>query len=192
VATPTERRAARAHFGLPEEAPVAVVVAAMAPEKRVDVAIHAVGRLPDWRLLVVGGGPLADELARVADHQAPGRVVLTGSLTDVVPAYHAADVALLTSDTEGLPGVLVEAALCGLPAVSTDVGFVPDVVRDGVSGRLVGTADPVATATALKDCYAARGPMGAAARASALEQFELAQVVARWRSLLHQAVTSRH
>ncbi|MGH8893753.1 MAG: glycosyltransferase family 4 protein, partial [Actinomycetes bacterium] len=130
-ATPSQRAAARRRFGLDPDSPSAVVVAALGPEKRVDVAIDAIGRLPGWQLLVVGGGPRESALRASASGPAAGRVLFTGVLDDVRDAYRAADVALLTSETEGLPGVLIEASLSGLPSVATDVGFVADVVENG-------------------------------------------------------------
>lgn len=183
-ATPGERAAARARFGLPLDAPVAVIVASLSSEKRVDVAVEAIGRLAGWRLLVVGDGPLADRLRTQAVAACADRVTFTGSLPDVRDAYRAADVALLTSATEGLPGVLVEAALSGLPLVATDVGFVSDVVADGHSGRLVPAGDVEAVCRGLEECREHRARWGAAGRELALARFELGEVVQRWQGLL--------
>lgn len=193
-ATAAQRGAARTRFGLPADGPVAVLVAALSPEKRADVAIDAIGRLQDWRLLVVGDGPLASGLRAHALAAGGRRVTFTGSLPDVRDAYRAADVALLTSETEGLPGVLVEAALAGLPVVATDVGFVADVVADGSSGRLVRVGDIDAVCRGLDECLANRDKWGPAGRELALARFELGAVVQRWRGLLAevQREVTRH
>jgi glycosyltransferase involved in cell wall biosynthesis len=191
-ATGQERQSARERIGLPSDAPIAVVLAALSREKRLDVAISAVGRLPAWHLLVLGEGPLHRELERQAEACAPGRVHLIGSVDDVRPGLHAADVALLTSTTEGLPGSLIESAMSGLPAVATDVGFVRDLVRDGATGRLVPVGDIAATAEALEDCHTHAASWGSASREEVAALFDTDLVVDRWTALLHDAVTARH
>jgi glycosyltransferase involved in cell wall biosynthesis len=102
----------------------------------------------------------------------------------VVDVLTAADAVLLTSDSEGLPGVLIEAGLVGLPAVATDVGWVSEVVIDDVTGRLVpaGRADQVAAA--LDNVLADAGRMGEAAHRHCIESFEMQRVVDRWERLL--------
>jgi glycosyltransferase involved in cell wall biosynthesis len=93
-------------------------------------------------------------------------------------------VALLTSTTEGLPGALIEAAMCGLPLVGTDVGFVRDVVVDGVTGRLVPVGSAEVTAAALAQCFDRRAGWGPAARRLAVDQFDNERVADRWLALL--------
>ena len=65
------------------------------------------------------------------------RVLFTGYRADVAAVYHASDIVVLTSDNEGTPVSLIEAAACGLPVVGTDVGGVRSVVQDGVTGYVV-------------------------------------------------------
>ena len=72
-----------------------------------------------------------------------------GALTDLDQAFAAANVVLLTSRTEGLPRVLIEAGIRGLPVVATDVGYVRDIVIDGETGIVVDTPSPVALAAAI-------------------------------------------
>ena len=185
-ADPAERAAGRARWSLPPTAPVAVAVANLAAEKRLDVAVRAVGARPHWYLLVVGTGPREADLHALAHRAAPGRVVFTGELDDVRPALHAADVALLTSTTEGLPGALLEAAMTGLPVVATNVGFVPDLVLDGRTGVLVPVGDPQATANGLRRAQENRFEWGPAGRAHAVQLFDAPTVVERWTALLFE------
>jgi glycosyltransferase involved in cell wall biosynthesis len=187
-----ERQAARERFGLPADGPVAVALAALTAEKRLDVAVSAVGLLPDWHLLLVGAGPLRGELERLAGSCAPGRVHLAGSLDDVRPGLQAADAAILTSATEGLPGSLIEAAMSGLPVVATDVGFVRDLVQDGTTGRLVPVGDAAATADGLRQCLAHSPGWGRAGRESVAALFDTDAVVDRWTALLHDVVATRN
>ncbi|MFE2726413.1 glycosyltransferase family 4 protein [Kitasatospora sp. NPDC059327] len=176
-----ERRAARQSLGLPAEGLLVAWVGAIAPEKRLDLALDALDRLPDVRLAVAGDGPLRTALER---HPAAARAQFLGTLTDPAPLYRAADALLLSSDSEGVPGVLIEAALAGLPAVATDVGWVRSVVRDGVTGALVVPGDPVVLAEALAKVLAGdRTALGAAAREHVLEHCELGVVADAWQRL---------
>jgi glycosyltransferase involved in cell wall biosynthesis len=105
---------------------------------------------PDARLVFVGDGPLATSLHSMADEHPSGRyVTFLGARQDVPRLLTAFDVFALSSRTEGLPLALLEAMACGLPIVATAVGGVPDVVRDGISGKLVPHADQMALRAAL-------------------------------------------
>lgn len=80
--------------------------------------------------------------------------------------------------------MLIEAALAGLPAVATDVGWVRSVVRDGTTGALVTPGDPVALAEAMAKVLAGdRAGLGAAARVHALAHCELDVVADAWQEL---------
>ncbi|MEV7216411.1 glycosyltransferase [Kitasatospora cineracea] len=182
AADPADRAAARTALGLPADAPLIAWIGALSPEKRPDLALAAHALLPaDVHLALAGEGPLRAALA-------PGpRTHLLGPLADPAPLYRAADLLLLTSDSEGVPGVLIEAALAAVPAVATDVGWVSDVVRPGEGGLLVPPGDPAALAAALRTLLAAdRTRYAAAARAHALAHFDLAPVATAWQHLLRE------
>jgi glycosyltransferase involved in cell wall biosynthesis len=117
-----------------------------------------------------------------------GRVHFTGALPGPDDALAAADVVVLPSRTEGMPGVLIEAGLAARPCVATAVGGVASVIDDGVTGVLVPPDDATALAEALGTLLAA-GParlaeMGAAARARCAERFDMAVVTSAWADLL--------
>jgi glycosyltransferase involved in cell wall biosynthesis len=99
---------------------------------------------------------------------------------------------VLCSITEGLPGALIEAAMAGLPAAATDVGFVRDIVDDGVTGRLVPVGDIAATAAALEECLSHRDHWGGRARRNAMASFEKQLVVDRWFALLTDVTQAAH
>ncbi|MGW4379079.1 glycosyltransferase [Kitasatospora sp. NPDC004531] len=182
AAGPAEKAAARAALGLPAGGPLIAWVGALSPEKRPDVALAAHAELPDTvHLALAGEGPLRERLAAAAGP----RTHLLGPLADPAPLYRAADLLLLTSDSEGVPGVLIEAALTALPAVATDVGWVSDVVRHGETGLLTPPDNPTATAEALHTLLTTdRTPYATAARTHALTHFDLATVTTHWQHLL--------
>ncbi|MGW4894911.1 glycosyltransferase family 4 protein [Kitasatospora sp. NPDC004240] len=183
-----DRRAARHALGLPGDGLLVAWVGAIAREKRLDLALATLDRLPDVRLAVAGEGPLRTALER---HPAAARAHFLGLLADPSTLYRAADALLLTSDSEGVPGVLIEAALAGIPAVATDVGLVSSVVRDGGTGVLVAPGDPLALAEALAKVLAGgRATLGAAAREHALASYELGVVTDAWQRLFAE-VTRR-
>ena len=96
----------------------------------------------------------------------------------------AADVVVLSSRTEGLPGVLREAALTGLPLVATDVGGV-NLIVDESTGRLVPADVTVEQLAAAITTVAADGDrLGAAARKRVLERFTIEPIADQWADLL--------
>jgi glycosyltransferase involved in cell wall biosynthesis len=127
--TPPPRDTARQALGLPAEGPVVASVGRLITIKRPDRLLAVARLLPEVTFVVAGEGPLLGETRL----KAPGNVRFLGWRADVETVWAAADVALLTSDNEGMPVSLIEAALCGTPAVSTDVGSVAEVVTGEVA-----------------------------------------------------------
>ena len=97
---------------------------------------------------------------------------------------------MLTSDNEGMPVSLIEAAAVGIPAVTTRVGSAPEVVLDGVTGLVTATntADLVAATGRLLDDDQLRQRLGNAARLHASEQFGAARLVEDIARLYEQVV----
>ncbi len=178
------RAAARRRLELPPHAPVVAVIGALGPEKRVGDAIIAVAALPDAHLLVAGDGPDRAALEQHAADQAPGRVHFAGMLPGPAEALAAADVVVLPSRTEGMPGVLIEAGLSGVAVVATDVGGVAQIVRDGETGLLVPPGDVSGLTAALGRALAERDRLGPAARRHCLATFEIGAVADRWEALV--------
>lgn len=189
VVDPAARAAARRRWQLDPDVPVVAFLGALSSEKRVDVLIDAVALLPPPTILLLAGdGPLRPTLEERAGRALGSRARFVGTVADPVGLLAAADVLALTSDTEGLPGVCIEAGLLGLPVVATDVGFVADIVEPGVSGYLVGPGDPAGTAAALLDALAQRDRLGAAGRHRCAADYSLDTVVRRWDGLLAELV----
>jgi len=134
------RRRIRAELGIPEQAWVVGSVGRLAPEKHQSLLIDAMAPMlePRRHLVLVGDGPeRAALLARAQATLRPELVHFTGARSDVSSLLSAFDVFALTSDSEGLPLVLLEAMAMGLPVVSTSVGGIPDLIEHERTGFLV-------------------------------------------------------
>jgi glycosyltransferase involved in cell wall biosynthesis len=147
----------------------------LSPEKGLDLLVRAIGQLPDEQLTVVGDGPLRAELEALAEQQAPGRVTFTGHQpkAQVLDRLAAARVAVLPARWyENQPLGVLEAMACGTPMVVTDMGGLPELVQDGLTGVVVPPEDPAALATALRQVRGdAAATMGNAARRVARADF---------------------
>jgi glycosyltransferase involved in cell wall biosynthesis len=166
-----------------------VWIGSLSPEKDPLLALHAfrAAALDGAVLRFVGDGPLRGEL----DELAGGDVEVIGSVPDVSPHLDWAGGLILTSRTEGLPGVVLEAAAAGLPVIAADVGGVRDAVDDGVSGWVVPAGDEAAFTRALQSLSADPGraaSFGEAGRRRVAEQFLFAHSFDRWDELLRREV----
>lgn len=184
------KRAARDRIGLPEAASVIAFVGSLSAEKQPELALRAAAGLANAHLVVAGDGPLRGVLEQAGRELMPGRVHWLGSVTRPEDLLAASDVAVLTSRSEGVPGVLVEAGLTGLPCVTTDVGYTSDVVLDGQTGRVVRSTNPAVVTAALQEALTHADVWGPAARRHCAATFGLDAVVEQWDSLL-DAVVSR-
>ncbi|MGH8883802.1 MAG: glycosyltransferase [Egibacteraceae bacterium] len=179
-----ERRAARQRFGLDADCSVLLALGALSAEKDLGCAIRAVGLLGSCQLLVAGDGPERQTLEHEASVHASGRVKFAGVVADAAEAIAAADAIVLSSRSEGLPGVLIEAGLRGVPAAAAAVGGVREIVEDHASGRVATPGDHVALSAAIRDVLDHRAAYGEAARRRCRERFEMGAVSAQWAELL--------
>lgn len=135
-ATERERASSHEELGLGADGPVVTIVGALSPEKRVDLAIRAVSLLDGFTLIVAGDGPLRAELEQLGRSVLGDRVRFLGVLADVTPVYRAADVLLLPSSTEGMPGAAIEAGMSGVPVAACEVGAMRWLFDHGLHGAL--------------------------------------------------------
>ncbi len=147
---PRDRARARRTLGLPIDGRLIVFVGRVTEEKGVLDLIEAFALLdrPDVTLAIVGDGPAA---GLVAARTAGARVILAGARShDEIPLWlAAADLVTLPSYHEGTPNAILEAIVSGRRVVATNVGGVPDVVRDVRQGVLVPPRSPALLAAAL-------------------------------------------
>lgn len=177
---PAARARMRARHGLGER-PVVVCVSRLVPRKGQDMLIRAwpriSRRIDSAALIIVGGGPHAGALGRLAhDCGVEADVVFTGGVpAEELPGYYAmGDVFAMPCrtrgaglDVEGLGIVFLEASASGVPVVAGDSGGAPETVRNGETGRVVDGRDLeqiVEVITALLADPALARRMGAAGR----------------------------
>lgn len=189
------RRQLRDAWGLPAEAHVLLHVGSFSPEKnhlgllRIAREVHKAH--PQAHLVLVGDGP---EYASVAARaQAMPYVHLLGLRDDVAALMAGADLLLLPSLTEGIPGVIIEAGMQGLPAVAYRVGGVAEVVQNGDTGMLIERGDEAGLAQAVAVLLAdaeRRHAMGVHARRFIQTQYTFDTSVDRFEALYHQLVAA--
>ena len=153
------------------------------PSKRLDRFVDLLARLRleskcDVLGAIVGDGPLLGSLkAQAAALGLPPSVLsFRGSVAEVAPMYRESDVLVMTSEAEGTPNVLLEAMASALPVVSTAVGGVPEIIRDGRNGFLVGASDEPGLSAVVERLVqdpALRLAMGQQARAYVLANHSL-------------------
>lgn len=159
------------------------------PLKRIDLLLQTVARLRPrgaFRLLILAGGdwrPFEEDARRLG---LADRLLIRREVSDVEEYFQAADLALFTSESESFCLGILEAMFFGCPSVAMAVGGIPEVVEDGVSGRLVPFGDVEAAAGAVQELLddpAARGAMGTAARERAETRFSADFIVPRYEAL---------
>ncbi|HEY7580154.1 MAG TPA: glycosyltransferase [Acetobacteraceae bacterium] len=182
------------------DAPVVITVTRMTRQKGIPTLLQAAALVhrqrPDVRFVLVGPreseGPVAVSAAEIARH-AP-YVIATGPRADVPALLRMATMfAFPTEYREGVPRVLLEAALAGLPTVTTGIGGCSDVIRHGWSGLVAPLRDPAATAELILQMLANPDQARAMAeRAAALvrQEFSLERVVASQAALYRELLAS--
>lgn len=173
-------------FWLPHGAPVVANVAALAPHKGqkhlVAASAALVRRLPNARVLIVGEGELRETLQhQISSLGLDRHVMLTGFRQDVIGILKSIDLFVMSSVTEGLGSVILEAMACSRAVVGTRAGGIPEIVEHNVSGLLVAPRDEAGMANAMLALLtepARRAAMGAAGRHRVEREFSVDALVA--------------
>ncbi|MCB0164579.1 MAG: glycosyltransferase family 4 protein [Anaerolineae bacterium] len=141
----TDRLALRRQLQTPADAPVLIFVGSLTKEKRPDRLLRVFqqvqAKISSARLWIVGGGSLRSVLEQQAQTMGLANVNFLGVQSEVASLLNAADLFVLTSDTEGIPAVVLEAGASGLPVVATCVGGLAECVTDGQTGYLLPPQD---------------------------------------------------
>lgn len=144
----------RKELGIPEDAPVIVTVAALAPHKAHCVLLKAAHLVirdhPEAHFLLAGEGEMRTEIERLIQNLGlRSHVTLLGFRRDLGPVYRAADIFAISSSEEGLCSSLLDAMYFHLPVVATRAGGIPELVSDGLNGYIVPVNDHISFADRL-------------------------------------------
>ena len=192
-----DREAVRAELGVSPNAFLAVLVAALRPEKRAPVFVEQVSAAhaiePSVQGVVVGDGQDAQVVAR-AVRRSGAAVRMLGYRPDAVDIMHAGDALCLTSAVEALPMSVLEAMSVARPVIAPRVGGLPEVVESGRTGLLISPDRPSELAQALVSL--ARDParaeeLGLAGRARQRREFSIEAMTRGYAELLADLDRSR-
>ena len=183
VVSHRSRASVRAELGTEPGSVVLALVGRLAPEKRPDRFVATVATVrrtrPDVVGWIVGAGPSEQAVGAAVEHAGAEGFRVVGERSDVADVLAAADAVVITSDSEGIPGVVLEAAALGVPAVATDVGGVHECIRHGETGLLVPAGDDGALADAvlqMVDDPPQRASMGEKSRQLVEREFDIGSV----------------
>lgn len=170
----------------------------LVPEKDHENLFHAVSQLADngvsgFEVLVVGDGPRFDELRNCIEKlNISACVKMLGARSDVIDIIRGSDVVVLSSKTEGLPMVLLEAMSAGVPCIATAVGGIPQLLSDG-GGIVVPPQDSKSLAGAIKDAYENRAGLkilGERARQHVVDHYDVEHIVDQYVSVFNEKTGS--
>jgi glycosyltransferase involved in cell wall biosynthesis len=177
----SDTRRIRRELGVDEVALLLTAVAVLREGKGIDVLLRAVARIadafPSMRVVIAGEGPKREEweqLARILGID--GRVIWTGFRRDIDDLLEASDLFIHPTLADAFPTVVLEAMAAGLPVIASRVGGVPEIVDDGVTGKLVPPGNDEALAVAIEEALRTsswRRDAGAAARERAQREFSI-------------------
>jgi N-acetyl-alpha-D-glucosaminyl L-malate synthase BshA len=129
----------------PAGEPLIMHVSNFRPVKRIDDCVHAFARIRKHvrsRLVMCGDGPAREGAEKLAaDYNISDDVLFIGQVPNIADYLSVADLLLITSETESFGLAALEALACEVPVIATRVGGLPEVVRDGENGYLVGVGD---------------------------------------------------
>ncbi len=193
---PDREPARRRAFARTGEA-LLVHVSNFRPVKRSTAAVEVLARVVRERpavLLMVGDGPdRAACEARARELGVRDRVRFVGAQAEVESLLPLADLFLLPSEYESFGLAALEAMACGTPTIAFAAGGLPEVIEDGVDGRLLPPHDDAAMGDAVLELLGddgRRAAMGLAARASAERRFALDRIVPAYEAVYERAVAT--
>ncbi len=202
---PMELRARQGgQFGITSESIVVTQIASRVPQKGNEDLLQAFAPLaqnnPRLHLVLVGGpfgsADNRSSLLRLARQAGVAeRVHLTDYVWDVVDFLNLADISVLASrEREGLPRCIIEAMACGKPIIATDVGGSKELVRDGITGFLVGSrAIPSLQArlSELISSHEMRIKFGAAGLAFARQDHDITHMISRYETIYERLASQK-
>ena len=183
------REAVRRELGLKDNEAMILHSSNLRPLKRIDLLLETVARIrpaDSFKLVILAGGsfvPFADQVRHL---KLEDRVIVRENVTVIEDFLQAADLGLMTSETESFCLSILEAMCFARPSVSTDVGGIPEVIENNVTGLLAPSGDADALAHAVESLIqnpSRRAELGRAAQHRACEMFSAAVIVPQYEAL---------
>ena len=183
------REEVRSKLGLREDQLLILHSSNLRPLKRIDLLLETFARVrpaDSVKLLVLAGGSFAPFIEHVRRLGLDNRVIVRENVNLIEDYLQAADLALVTSDSESFCLSILEAMCFACPSVATNVGGIPEVLEDGKTGLLAPAGDAQALARAVESLTrdpACRSAMGQAAQARARAIFSTNVIVPHYEAL---------
>jgi len=193
-------RSVRDAHGIKDDEKVVGVIGRFSPEKGhkdfIDAFRLVREHIPDIKAMLVGEGQDKDLLMeKVKKYKLDEHVIFTGYQKQMVPYYLTFDLVVIPSLSEGMPNVALEAMLFEKPVVATDVGGIPEVVIDNITGRLVKPMNPELLADAIMNVISDSELMsqyGKAGKKRILSEFNpktrVDKIISLYRELLSEEI----
>ena len=196
INTLPSKKEAQAVFGVSSKSLQCVLIGRVTQIKRPDRFLDIVAEVKKRRIqiefLMAGDGELLVACReRIAAEKLPVKVL--GWQSDIERVLAAADIVILTSDNEGTPLSLIQAGMAALPVVTTNVGSIPEIVMDGITG-IITTVDVMEMADALEKLagdVGLRGRMGSAAQEFTMANFGVNRLVHDHEELYKRLISNR-
>ena len=183
------REEVRQELGLNECEAMVLHASNLRPLKRIDLLLETAARIrpaDSFKLVILAGGsfePFVDQVRRLG---LESRVIVREKVSEIEDYLLAADLGLVTSETESFCLSILEAMCFACPSVARRVGGIPEVIEDGVSGLLVPSDDAEALARAVESLIkdpSRRAALGRTAQDRARERFSAKAIVPRYEAL---------
>jgi L-malate glycosyltransferase len=188
------RQEMRDELGLRDEAMI-LHISNLRPPKRIDLLLETASRIrprESFKLVIVAGAnfaPFAEDVVRLG---LTDNVIVREHVPEIEDYLQAADLGLITSESESFCLAILEAMFFGRPSVATAVGGIPEVVQDGITGLLIPFGDPDCLARAVErliqdpDC---RKELGHKAQLHARQTFSADMIVPRYEKLYYELLS---
>jgi len=182
------RQEVRQELGLGDEVMI-LHSSNLRPTKRIDLLLETIARIrphDSFKLVILAGAsfaPFMDEVRRLGIED---RIIVRENILEIEDYLQAADIGLITSENESFCLSILEAMFFGCPSVATNIGGIPEVIQDGVSGLLTPFGDTEQAAHAVEKLIqdvALRTNLGANAKSQAKEKFSAEIIIPRYERL---------
>jgi len=181
----------RKEFSLEEDDIVIGFIGRIVPAKGLKYLLNALPYLKkefkSIKLLIVGEGSLVEELKeRAKKNNIFDNILFTGRRRDIPEILASINIFVMPSIAEGLPNALLEAMAMGKPIVTTEVGGIPEIVKNGFNGLLVPPRDTLSLSKAIKELISndrLAAKLGQAARDLVHDNLSIKAIAQKWQSL---------